>query len=78
MDGRKKIGSVLFAGLVVLSAMAVFATSTVAQEVEDPVLWVVPENPTVYVHTDDDDLLNETLIAEVDIWIYRFRVMFSY
>ena len=68
MNDRKKIGVLLLAGLVVLSAMMVLATPAVAEEEEDPVLWVVPENPTVYVGTNpNDDLLNETLIAEVDM-----------
>ncbi len=67
MNDRKKIGSVLFAGLVVLSAMVVLATPAVAQvEEEDPVLWVVPDNPTRWSDSSaSDQLLQETVVEDV-------------
>ena len=52
---RKLTGVLLTAGLIVLSATALFVMPAVAQE-EDPVLWVVPENPTRYISSSPDPL----------------------
>ena len=62
----KTIGTLLIAGLVVLSAMVVFATPALAEE-EDPVLWVVPDNPTRWSGPSADELLNETVIEDVNM-----------
>ncbi len=61
MNDRKKVGSVLFAGLVVLSAMMVLATPAVAETN----LWVVPENPTRYTEETEDVFLSQTVIKDV-------------
>ncbi|HEY9206666.1 MAG TPA: PEF-CTERM sorting domain-containing protein [Candidatus Methanoperedens sp.] len=34
---------------------------------EDPVLWVVPENPTAYSNTNPDPLLQQTVIQNVNM-----------
>ena len=61
----KSIGTLLIAGLVVLSALVVFATPAVAEE-EDPVLWVVPDNPTRWSDSSaSDQLLQETVVEDV-------------
>ena len=63
MNDRKKIGAVLFAGLVVLSAMVVLATPTIAQEydpwatnltLDDPSLWLYIEGSTFNPGTSGD------------------------
>ncbi len=61
MNDRKKIGFVLFAGVVVLSAMMVLATPVVAKTN----LWVVPENPTRYTVETEVPFVSETVIKEV-------------
>jgi hypothetical protein len=72
VEKRKKktesIGIVFLLGLIVLSVTAVFVAPAVAEEVEDPVLWVVPEDPTRWSGPNAGDaLLNETIIADVDM-----------
>jgi len=63
----ESIGIVFLLGLVVLSVTAVFVAPAVA-EVEDPVLWVVPEDPTRWSGPNAANaLLNETIIADVDM-----------
>jgi hypothetical protein len=61
MNGRKKIGSVLLAGLVVLSAMMMLATPAVAVTN----LWVVPENPTRYTDETEVPFVSQTVIKDV-------------
>ncbi len=62
----KSTGVLLIAGLIVLSATALFVMPAVAQE-EDPVLWVVPENPTRYISSSPVDALDKTLVEDVSM-----------
>ncbi|RJS81367.1 PEF-CTERM sorting domain-containing protein [Methanophagales archaeon] len=74
MNDRRKIGTVLLAGLVVLSAMVIFATPAVAEEydpwatdptLDDPSLFLYIEGSTYNPSTSVDTWIAESWINPV-------------
>ena len=64
---RKISGTLFLAGLLVLSVMVIFSMPAVAEE-EDPVLWVIPDNPTRWSDSSaSDQLLQETVVEDVNM-----------
>ncbi len=58
----KRTRSIVLVAILLLSMMMVFVTPAVAAT-----LWVVPENPTRWSGPNPDELLNETIIEDVDM-----------
>ena len=71
---RQKVGTLLLAGLVVLSAMVVFVTPAVAEEYDpwvtdfnltDPTLWLYIEGSAYNPSTSGDDWTAESWVNPV-------------
>ena len=57
---KRKVIRKLIAGLVMLSLMAILTTPALGIN-----LWVVPENPTGYLDSNDDFVLDDVVIKDV-------------